>query len=200
MQYLTQRIHLALVALLSLCCFAASPTQAQVISGTDTPVGGIVFINGPVVPAPGLYQYSFQFSRPGIGVLSIGYGQTYNVFDTNNQFLFGNDALLTFDTPFPSPVTSGSVLFQLPAPYSTPVSGGTEEGFYYGVESYLDFDFGSDDPVTYSFSLSPFTGGSSGGAIGGIPEPAVWAMLILGFGAIGAAMRRRTTIYKIARA
>ncbi|MEZ5711396.1 MAG: PEPxxWA-CTERM sorting domain-containing protein [Sphingobium sp.] len=200
MRFLTQNIRLACIVLLSLSIFAAAPAQAQTVSGTDTPFGGIVFINGPVVPAPGLYQYSFQFSRPGTGILSIGYGQSYNVFDTSNQFLFGNDALLTFDTPFTSPVTSGSVLFQLPAPYSTPVSGGTEEGFFYGVESYLDFDFGSDDPVTYSFSLSPFTGGSNGGPVGGVPEPAMWAMLILGFGAVGASMRRRKKLYKTVRA
>lgn len=37
----------------------------------------------------------------------------------------------------------------------------------------------------------PGSGGPGGGA-GAVPEPATWAMLILGFGIIGAAMRSRT--------
>ena len=35
---------------------------------------------------------------------------------------------------------------------------------------------------------------------GGVPEPATWAMMIAGFGAVGGAMRRRTTGRKLARA
>ena len=34
---------------------------------------------------------------------------------------------------------------------------------------------------------------ADGGAVGGVPEPASWAMLIAGFGLTGAAMRRRRT-------
>jgi hypothetical protein len=34
-----------------------------------------------------------------------------------------------------------------------------------------------------------------GGGQGGIPEPATWAMMILGFGGVGAVMRRRRTVF-----
>jgi len=72
----------------------------------------------------------------------------------------------------------------------------------------VSFDFSS----TKSFSLTPASAtlsllASIGGAatisygydaatpppVGGVPEPASWAMMLLGFGAMGAMMRRRST-------
>jgi hypothetical protein len=38
------------------------------------------------------------------------------------------------------------------------------------------------------------TGFATNGTGGGIPEPATWAMMILGFGGIGAMMRRRRSL------
>ncbi|WP_394762923.1 PEPxxWA-CTERM sorting domain-containing protein [Phenylobacterium sp.] len=57
--------------------------------------------------------------------------------------------------------------------------------------------YASVDPTftvagAYSFDFSPgFGGGVVVPDAGGIPEPAGWALLILGFGAAGAALRRR---------
>jgi hypothetical protein len=49
------------------------------------------------------------------------------------------------------------------------------------------------DSETAYFNLhtSQFPGGEIRGQIGAVPEPAAWAMLIAGFGAVGLAMRRR---------
>ena len=44
--------------------------------------------------------------------------------------------------------------------------------------------FGSSEYVTVTSSLIPAAA---------VPEPAVWAMLLMGFGAVGAALRRRPT-------
>lgn len=57
-------------------------------------------------------------------------------------------------------------------------------------------------PGTYTFSITgPGQGGIPAGlgvrldsVRGAVPEPATWAMMLLGFGAIGASMRRRRTI------
>lgn len=52
-------------------------------------------------------------------------------------------------------------------------------------------------PVTFNtdqgtVQLSSFTNGSFGASVAGaIPEPSTWALMIVGFGAVGAAMRRR---------
>jgi hypothetical protein len=53
-------------------------------------------------------------------------------------------------------------------------------------------------PGTYTFSI---TGDGAGGlpagvflAVAEVPEPATWAMLIAGFGLVGATLRRRTAV------
>jgi hypothetical protein len=45
---------------------------------------------------------------------------------------------------------------------------------------------GRSDPA---YGLDKALGG--GAPVGGVPEPATWAMMLVGFGAAGAALRRR---------
>lgn len=54
-----------------------------------------------------------------------------------------------------------------------------------------DFDaFSYDDtPGAYQINLTGVTFGPA--AVAGVPEPATWAMMVMGFGAIGAGLRRR---------
>lgn len=52
-----------------------------------------------------------------------------------------------------------------------------------GVEV-ADFTFDSDDAFTGSISVRELTAG--------VPEPSAWALMILGFGSIGAVLRRRS--------
>jgi PEP-CTERM motif-containing protein len=67
---------------------------------------------------------------------------------------------------------------------------GTDEGIWH------------DLPEWGSHSLYAFTAGGAGQNVllGGlslttsVPEPATWAMMLLGFGAMGVACRRRTTV------
>lgn len=62
-------------------------------------------------------------------------------------------------------------------------SAGTNRRFY--------FDFGADrvNQVTFSSSSNSMEFDNIGA--GAVPEPATWAMLIMGFGFVGAALRRR---------
>ena len=71
----------------------------------------------------------------------------------------------------------------------TPVSTGT-------------FEFRGFGPTllqagTYTLSVGGTTGGAASYSgnfnLGAIPEPATWALMILGFGAVGGALRRRET-------
>jgi Laminin B (Domain IV)/PEP-CTERM motif len=53
-----------------------------------------------------------------------------------------------------------------------------------------DWRTGSDLVTLDSVSLCD-TGGCSVGPVGGVPEPASWALMIAGFGLVGSAMRKR---------
>ena len=53
--------------------------------------------------------------------------------------------------------------------------------------NHADNDAGSG--FTFSFAATP--------AVGGVPEPATWALLIGGFGAVGAAARRRRALQPV---
>ncbi|MCG2841912.1 PEPxxWA-CTERM sorting domain-containing protein [Sandaracinobacter sp. RS1-74] len=64
-------------------------------------------------------------------------------------------------------------------------SAGTNRRFY--------FDFGADRVNEVIFSSTSNSFEFDNIAAGAVPEPATWAMLILGFGMVGAAMRRRAS-------
>lgn len=99
---------------------------------------------------------------------------------------------------------------------SMPAYFGNPDGPFAGQDGAQPFVFlnfydtdGIFDKVT--FSENPTIGGyesdnhtvgfftvESGTPVGGVPEPASWAMMIMGFGAIGGAMRRRAASQALA--
>lgn len=73
-----------------------------------------------------------------------------------------------------------------------PVDGGLPGGDPFGgAPSSGPFGFNPGQPEFLPFSPGPSGPSGPGPGIGAVPEPATWAMLILGFFAVGAAMRRR---------
>ena len=72
-----------------------------------------------------------------------------------------------------------------------------EQTFSY-ASTYIagSISFGYDDdrlnlPIQFRDYITPPTSGHGGDQSGPTPEPATWAMMVGGFGAVGAAMRRR---------
>lgn len=62
----------------------------------------------------------------------------------------------------------------------------------------IDPSLASYDPdylSHYSLEFSP--GAGNGAAVGGVPEPATWALLLTGFGLTGSAMRRRSNVARV---
>lgn len=55
----------------------------------------------------------------------------------------------------------------------------------------LALDYATSAPQDFAINRLLLTGTSGGGGV--VPEPATWAMLIAGFGLVGAALRRRAT-------
>jgi hypothetical protein len=121
----------------------------------------------PLVPlGPLEYQAVYGVEDPGVGFMSFA---AFNLkpFAGSNPGAF----TLTFlygDPAFPVPdFTRGVWGYQFGAV--------TDGGVNYGEDLSFNFDLGS-----------PADPGAPG-----VPEPATWAMMILGFGAVGGVLRRR---------
>ena len=180
-------------------CFG-SPclTGTSATSITGTPVGGgtggtLTFNSG-----------SFDVTDSG-GIAPIGTGllnDTLGFFSLTH----GTATQSTFNTPFTLFVT-----FTLPAgtagagTFMSAITGSVNNGTAGGVD--IDFD---NTPHLFTSSAGPFTllvrdlsvtnGGvltPITGTIRAVPEPATWAMMLLGFGGIGLAMRRRRKTHQL---
>jgi hypothetical protein len=165
-----------------------SPANAVVLSSADTELALRFHKSGVVAPASdssGLYSFalgttpiSFDFGIDGnhenasikLTNFLTGDSVTYNPFGLGNDNFNGSGPLEDTD------------LFQ------------NSEKLTFGFLSGLHFDPNVND--TYSAMLT--AGGKSvtafaqlGSGAPAVPEPATWAMMLLGFGGIGATMRRR---------
>ncbi len=105
-----------------------------------------------------------QFRYVNIAPVTLAAGQTYYI---GALFLDGNDNVV-----FPG--TGGTVT--------------TNPLIVYGQSTYADSSSTLTDP-TIEFGQNGFFGPNF--LLSAVPEPASWALMILGFGMIGAAVRRR---------
>ncbi len=62
------------------------------------------------------------------------------------------------------------------------------------TQSFLVHATGTSTTVQFDFRHDPSFWGLDAVSVAGVPEPATWAMLILGFGVIGGAVRRRQRV------
>lgn len=68
---------------------------------------------------------------------------------------------------------------------ATPAIGGVAPGVYVGFE---DLAFPGSD---FNYNDESFVFGNTTSTGGGVPEPATWAMMLMGFGLMGAGLRAR---------
>ena len=111
------------------------------------------------------------------------------------------DYTLTFATPFAYNPQAGNLLVDFLIPANATVSGA---GFGFltfdnrndnndGVRSIVNINGpGPTGVLDTSAAITAFH--TTGLAVGGVPEPAAWALMIAGFGLTGAALRRRWTL------
>jgi hypothetical protein len=136
-------------------------------------------------------QADVTHSLAGLGVR----GNNSNDINDNGFLSLGEGILLSFDQE----VTLTQALFgnfgrndNVGFEWGSPLNAGETldalsvvDGAFNGSFTGTDFFFAANSYTKNSFRLGGVTVNSA------VPEPATWLMMILGFGAVGAAMRRR---------
>ncbi|MCW6528677.1 PEPxxWA-CTERM sorting domain-containing protein [Sphingomonas sp. MMSM20] len=184
---------------------------------TDFGSGGVIsgsYAGVDVVPAN---QYGGAGGAGNFASTSSGAGFSLSLATTNpagiNYFGFWLSALdsgntLTFSKAGTSLFTFSAadvlaLVGNMPGYFGNPDApfGGNNGGQPYVFLNFFDTN-GTFDKVTFSENLANagyesdnhtvgFFTRESGTPVGGVPEPATWAMMIVGFGAVAGAMRRR---------
>ena len=159
----------------------AMPAHAATIVGETE--GGYYFGNPDIdLTDPGDYLVSIVFSAPVTGLyFGLEFEESYNEYSTEDGSWFGgNDLTFYQQISGAGPLTETSFTFSFTPSYDYKANGFRYVGTTALANSELEFD--SAGPTTYTITLSQ---------LGAVPEPAAWALMILGFGAIGGALRSR---------
>ncbi len=201
--YLVKISNILTTAGAAVCLAALStPASAAWVAGNST----LTFNDSD----PGLVVYAnpiaFSGSLPTVGssfttqVMSIGTNEsTINLLEDLVPYDF--TALFTFASPFgagsqlATGTTSGTFSLNPLNGCNIYFAGGCGQLSWSSNPMIVDFDGGGQ----FSLSLSNATFGTPGQAgvngtftlLAAVPEPSTWAMLILGFGAVGFMMRSR---------
>ena len=188
---------------------AATAMVASVQAGAATTVCGAINPGGPVcavnlTPAgPGAVASPFSFDVTGTGNFSVTFSFT-NPFDAakanaSASFDFDPDVLTFTHADFSG--TNGTMT----TTHSTGLGSSVQVDLASlgGGLRYLNL-FGTMNP-----NATP-NGGNNFARVGGsltltniasaAPEPTTWALFILGFGAIGATLRRRSSAVRVSKA
>lgn len=145
----------------------------------------------------------------GVGPGEAGAGILFIVSGTAGDF----EATYTFDNPFDPALAGASATFNFDGDGITFTGGDFSGGGFFTTSTTT---LGTSIQIDrFSLALGPQTlnirgtfapTGNSSALIGGeltlaqVPEPATWALFILGFGAIGSTMRRRSSKVRVAKA
>jgi hypothetical protein len=147
--------------------------------------GGTVQLATEMRTGVGQYGSTVMLANPGTftfyhqDAIGVGY-DNIEFSDLGNSTIHGTfNHLLAFDIKG----ATGTASFF--AGVSTVGDGGGKANF--GNSAHFSFILPKDVTFTSGSGVS-FT------AVGGVPEPSTWAMMLVGFGTIGAAMRRRRNI------
>ena len=141
-------------------------------------------------------NYSLDINGWSPGVISQNFatvaGQTYDV-----SYAYSRNAAGSAFDPVQATVAAGDVSKLVSVSYEDPDFGSA----YHMLWGHSGFSFvatGSQSTIT----LSAVTGGNAGVFFdsidvtgpAGVPEPAAWALMIVGFGGVGAVLRRRRAV------
>lgn len=182
----------AVFAALAATAFVAAPASAATVVYGGMNPGGAVTLE----PAgPGAVSSAISFDVSGTGAFTA----TFTFVNPFNPAAAGGSATFNFD-PDQIVFTGGNI------------SGGGNVTIVTGPPgSSIQIDrlglAAGPQTLTITGNLNTVPGGNSFARIGGqltltgvVPEPTTWALFILGFGVIGAALRRRSGAVKVSKA
>ncbi len=180
------RMMKMMVAGLALACSGSATAGTLLLSGTITAQKPYRWIEGPAPYAniihPLFGRFRVAFSHP-VTADFLGIGQVYMDYYDENGILYNQDN---------GDVASGGSFnhqkmkvftITTKGEFQDPVAGGWAEGGAYPF--FYEFTMHElERPV--DFTITSLKAGA-------VPEPATWALMIMGIGATGAALRRRKT-------
>lgn len=212
------RATLAAAALAGATLAASQAAAAVTITvyGADQPLPpGQVMIqdfDNPIAPGFTFTQDVNAFVRLGsLGLMSgvsappPGDTTMYETVTTNGRATLASSTRLLrqFSLFMGSPDTYNSIRFSGPGGYVETLSGaqlwGPATGAGTGDQSWgrrISYDFSSQgvNKVEFLSSGNSFEFDGLAGLVAGVPETSTWVMMITGFGAIGAMLRRRRMV------
>ncbi|HEU4969191.1 PEPxxWA-CTERM sorting domain-containing protein [Sphingomonas sp.] len=189
------RIVLAATAALFLC----APAAANIIAvQTGRTASGTLFAFSGLPQAAGTYRITIDAPLPGpFQNLSYFHQDTITEIYKNGALISTNT--VTGDTPFSFHEADGRLISDLRTIVKQETFGDVASGNY-SVFRYIGFPsvttnvfdttlIFADGTPDFDFSVT----------LESVPEPATWSMLILGFGAIGGAVRLRPKAHSARR-
>lgn len=147
---------------------------ADNVTAADTATGGepILFLIGKAAtPNYGVDFLSFQNTQVGVSADITSRGVTAIGFDYAS-YIVGGAATVSVNGGIPVALAVTGTPSFIGFTSATPIT-----------------DLKVDFPTAYSFDLTSVS--YAGAVAGAVPEPASWALLVAGFGVVGAAGRRR---------
>lgn len=175
------KLLLGLLCATAITAIAPTASATVIVAGSGWQDDSLTTANASTTSSP----WTFTVTGPAVFSVSDAFivGDIYKLFDTATSTLL---ATSTFFAGLAGDVQSGT----------TGPAGGTFGPAWQNV-TFSKFAY-TLAAGTYSFTI---TGDGAGGLpaglgvrldlIGGVPEPTSWAMMILGFGLAGTALRRR---------
>ena len=172
-----------------------TPANAATVTYGAMNPGGVITLT----PAgPGAVSRALSFDVQGSGIFTA----IFSFFNPFSSATAGGSATFNFD-PDVIAFTSGDIS-----------GGGTATSVFGGTGASIQIDRlalpGGLQTLTINGTLTPSSapGGNAFARIGGqltltgavVPEPATWALFILGFGAIGGALRRHGGAVRVSKA
>ena len=190
------------------CALAAAPASAADFSfvGTLGAPSDVLFFDFSVGASSPVtlrtYSYAGGINAAGTVIARGGFDPILSLYDVSTGNRIGQnddggcanvpaDAVTRacYDTFFQSLLDPGN--YRVAVTVYPNFAPGPLGGSFPGANSFVDF---TGNQRNGSFAFDVLNVASATGPGGGVPEPATWALMILGFGAIGGALRRRTSM------